>query len=110
MKREWPKHPDDKIDYYQEQKHGIVEIFVTLRLPINAYETAAGLYRIADFKSFDDYVSDCVMQDLDLMSQGEVADDVVISKITGKNSPWMQNEKEHWSGVIKRLKQRENGT
>lgn len=39
---DWPKHPDDKYDYYQEQKHGIVEIFVTLRLPVVAYETAAG--------------------------------------------------------------------
>ncbi len=106
MKRDWPKHPEDQYDYYQEQKHGIVEIFVTLRLPINAYETAAGLYRIADFKSFDDYVSDCVMNDLDMMCGGEVADDLIISE----SSPWMQAQKEHYSGVIKRLKQRESTT
>jgi hypothetical protein len=41
---------------------------------------------------------------------GEVADDLIISKIKDKSSPWMQNEKEHWSGVIKRLKQQDKGT
>lgn len=112
MKRDWPKDPEDQYDYYQEQKHGIVEVFVTLRLPINAYELAAGLYRIADFKSFDDYVSDCVMNDLDMMCGGEVADDLIISKIKAEPSPWMKEQKEHWGGVIKRLKQqqREGGT
>jgi len=93
--------------YYQDQKQGIVEIFVTLRLPVNMYEAAAGLYRVADYRSFDDYVSDCVVSDLELLNQGEVADDIVIKKISGKNSPWMQNQKEHWSGVIKRLKKQD---
>jgi hypothetical protein len=76
------------IEYRQEQKQGLVEIFVKLTLPIKAYETAAGLYRIADYRSFDDYVSDCVMQDLALMCQGEVADDVVISKLTGRETEY----------------------
>jgi hypothetical protein len=110
MKRDWPKHPEDQFDYYQEQKHGIVEIFVTLRLPLNAYELAAGLYRIADFESLDDYVSDCVMNDLDMMCQGEVADDLIISKIKAETSRWMKEQKAHYSAVIKRLKQREAGT
>ncbi len=110
MKRDWPKHPEDQYDYYQEQKHGIVEVFVTLRLPINAYETAAGLYRIADYKSFDDYVSDCVMNDLDMMTHGEVSDDLIHEKLKGEPSLWMQNQKEHWGGVVERLKQRESGT
>jgi hypothetical protein len=74
------------IEYRQEQRTGLVEIFVKLTLPINAYETAAGLYRIADYKTFDDYVSDCVMNDLEQMCQGEVADDVVISKLTQRET------------------------
>jgi len=93
--------------YYQDQKQGIVEIFVTLRLPVNMYEAAAGLYRVADFRSFDDYVSSCVVSDLELLNQGEVADDIVIKKISRKNSPWMQNQKEQWSGVVKRLKKQD---
>jgi len=75
-----------EIEYRQEQKQGLVEIFVKLNLPIKAYETATGLYRICDYKSFDDYVSDCVMNDLEMMCQGEVADDVVISKLTGRET------------------------
>ena len=70
----------NEIKYRQEQKQGLVEIFVKLTLPIKAYETAAGLYRI------EDYVSDCVMQDLDLVRQGQVADDMVITKLTGKET------------------------
>ena len=61
-----------EIEYRQEQKQGLVEIFVKLTLPIKAYETAAGLYRIEDYKSFDDYVSDCVMQDLTWCDRGKL--------------------------------------
>ncbi len=93
--------------YYQEQKQGIVEIFVTLRLPVNLYEAGAGLYRLADYRSFDDYVSDCVVSDLETMGDGQVADDLVCKKITRKNSRWMQNEKEKWSGFLKRQKERD---
>lgn len=86
-----------EIEYRQEQKQGLVEIFVKLTLPIKAYETAAGLYRIEDYKSFDDYVSDCVMQDLDLVRQGQVADDMVITKLTGKETdfgaPYISNNR-----------------
>jgi len=93
--------------YYQDQKQGIVEVFVTLRLPVNMYEAAAGLYRVANYRSFDDYVYDCVINDLELLSQGEVADDMVIKKVSHKNSPWAQNQKQHWSGVLKRLKEQD---
>jgi len=72
--------------YYQDQKQGIVEIFVTLRLPVNLYEAAAGLYRVANYRSFDDYVSDCVVSDLEQLSQGEIADDIVIKKIHVKQT------------------------
>ncbi|TLX90874.1 MAG: hypothetical protein E6K94_05500 [Thaumarchaeota archaeon] len=70
--------------YYQDQKQGIIEVFVTLRLPVNLYEAGAGLYRVANYKSFDDYVSDCVVSDLEQLSQGEIADDIVIKKLSVK--------------------------
>lgn len=41
------------------------------------------------------------------MLQGQVADDLIHQKLKGKNSPWMQNQKEHWKGVNKRLKKLE---
>jgi hypothetical protein len=68
------------------------------------------LYRIADFKSFDDYVSNCVMEDLDMNTQGEVSDDLIHEKLKGEPSLWMQNQKEHWGKVIKKLEQQEKGT
>lgn len=52
--------------YYQDQKIGMVEIFVTLRLPVNMYEAGAALSKITNHRSFDDYVSDCVVRDLRL--------------------------------------------
>ena len=98
-------HPDDKIDYYQEQKHGIAEVFVCLRLPIKHYETAYAFHKIANYGSFDDYVSHCVMNDIEMMlDNGEMTHDLVCEKLTGNNSPWAQNQKEHWKGVNKRLK------
>src|ERR671918_990912 len=93
--------------YYQDQKTGMVEIFVTLRLPVNMYEAGAALAKISNHRSFDDYVSDCVVSDLETFSQGEIADDIVSKKITHKNSAWMQNQKEQWGRFIKRQKKRD---
>lgn len=53
----------------------------------------AVLYRINDYKSFDDYPSVCVMDDLETMTDGSVAEDIIISKITGRNSPYIQEVK-----------------
>ena len=102
MKRD--NHPDDQIDYYQEQKHGIAEVFVCLRLPIKHYETAYAFHKISNHASFDDYVSDCVVKDIEMMLDGVVSDDLIHEKLTQRNSPWAQNQKEHWKGVTKRLK------
>ena len=69
------------------------------------YETGAALSKITNHRSFDDYVSDCVVRDLETMAQGQVPDDIVIEKITGRGSPWAENQKKHWSGVLKRMKE-----
>ena len=63
--------------------------------------------RVADYKSFDDYVSDCVVSDLETMSQGQITDDIVCKKVTRKNSLWVQNQKEQWGGFLKRQKERD---
>jgi hypothetical protein len=93
--------------YYQEQQKGIVEIFVKLRLPVNMYEAVAALSIMTNHKSIDDYVADCLLQDLDTMKDGMVAEDIVHEKITGKNSPKMQHANEKMKGFMKRMKNHE---
>jgi hypothetical protein len=36
------------------------------------------------------------MNDLDMMTGGEVAYDLIHEKIKDKSSPWVQAQKEHW--------------
>lgn len=94
-------------NYYQDQKAGMIDVFVTLRLPVNMYEALAALRIMTNHKSIDDYVSDCVVQDLETMKDGMVAEDIVCEKITGKNSPRVQQSNEQMKGFIKRQKERE---
>jgi hypothetical protein len=54
---------------------GIIEVFVSLKIPTKVYEVAYGFHKIADYKSFDEYVSDMVTQDIERMAVGEIADD-----------------------------------
>lgn len=96
---------EDRLGYRQQQKVGMVEIFVTLRLPINVYETAAGLYTIRNFRSFDDYVSNCVMDDLGTLAQGGIGDDILRSKLTGMDSQYMQSIKEGFGPIVKRMEE-----
>lgn len=86
---------------------GITEVFVTLRIPRKYYEVAYGFHRIADYTTFDEYVSDTVVKDIELMLEGQIADDLIHQKLKGKNSPWMQNQKEIWGGVNKQLKKQQ---
>src|ERR671918_845374 len=91
--------------YYQDQKTGMVEIFVTLRLPVNMYEAGAALAKISNHRSFDDYVSDCVVSDLETFSQGEIADDIVSKKITHKNSALDAKSKRAVGKIYKKTKE-----
>ena len=89
----------------QIRNGGITEVFVSLKIPTKVYEVAYGFHRIADYTTFDEYVSDMVVRDIEMMfDNGEMTHDLICEKLTGKNSPWMQNQKEHWKGVNKRLK------
>lgn len=45
------------------------------------------------------------MNDPDMMSGGEVADDLIISKKTGKNSPFIENAKETYGPFNKSMKE-----
>ena len=84
---------------------GIIEVFVSLKIPTKVYEVAYGFHRIADYKTFDEYVSDMVVRDIEMMTEnGEMTHDLIHEKLTGKNSPYMQHQKEHWKGINKRLK------
>ena len=73
----------DKIDYYDKQKHGIVEIFVKIRLPHKFYEIANSVSIIYNMKSFDDYVSSLVYDDIERLLDGtEMIGDAVLHKFT----------------------------
>jgi hypothetical protein len=93
--------------YYQDQKVGMIDVFVTLRLPINMYEALAAMRIMTNHKSIDDYVSDCVVQDLETMKDGMIAEDMICEKITGKNSPKVQECDKQMRGFLKRQKERD---
>ena len=43
----------DKIDYYNNRKHGIIEIFCRVKIPYKFYEIANGISRLYNLKSFE---------------------------------------------------------
>lgn len=65
----------------QIRNGGITEVFVSLKIPTKVYEVAYGFHRIADYKTFDEYVSDVVVQDIERMAAGEIADDLVKQRL-----------------------------
>jgi hypothetical protein len=67
---------DDRI-----RNGGITEVFVTLKIPTKVYEVAYGFHKIADYKTFDEYVSDMITQDIERMADGEIADDLVKQRL-----------------------------
>lgn len=68
-----------------------VEIFGNLRLPKRNYETAAELVKIYDCANFDDYVSDIIKRDIEMLLDGAAPlDNQIHYKLTGKHSPYVQ--------------------
>lgn len=65
----------------QIRNGGITEVFVSLKIPTKVYEVAYGFHRIADYKTFDEYVSDMVIEDIERMTAGEIADDLVKQRL-----------------------------
>ena len=83
----------DKIDYYNDRKHGIIEIFYKIKLPYKFYEVANALSIIYNIKSFDDYVSELVYKDIEKLLDGtEIVSDCIINKITGEKTDWHEKE------------------
>jgi hypothetical protein len=85
----------DKIEYYNDdgQKHGINEIFVKIRLPHKFYEIANSLSIIYNSKSFDDYVSALVYEDIERLLMGaEEIGDAVVHKMTGEKTLYHSKE------------------
>jgi len=64
-----------------------VEIIVRLKLPIGHYEVAAGLAQTHDYKYFDDFVSDCIKEDVEReLTDSEPLYDGIHRRLTGKPS------------------------
>ena len=87
----------DKIEYYNDdgQKHGITEIFVKVKLPHKFYEIANSVSIIYNMKSFDDYVSSLVYQDIERLLMGpEEIGDAVVHKMTGEKTLYHSKEEE----------------
>lgn len=72
----------------------------------NANEMRSHIFHECQKKP-DDYVSDCVVQDLETMKDGMIVEEVVCEKITGKNSPKVLQVNDNMKGFIKRQKERE---
>lgn len=90
----WEETNDaDKIDYQNDRKHGIIEIFCRVRLPYKFYEIANGISILYNLKSFDDYVSELVYEDIEKLLDGtEIVGDCIINKITGEKTDWHSKE------------------
>ena len=83
----------DKIEYYDRQKHGITEIFIKVRLPHKFYEIANSVSIIYNMKSFDDYVSSLVYQDIERLLDGtEEIGDAILHKFTGEKTEYHSKE------------------
>ena len=84
---------EDKIEYYKDRKHGIIEIFARVRLPYKFYEIASGISILYNLKTFDAYVSELVYEDIERLLDGtEIVGDCIINKITGGKTDWHNAE------------------
>lgn len=85
----------DKIEYYNDnRKHGIIEVFCRIKLPYKFYEVANMLSIIYEAKSFDDYVSGRIYEEIERYIQHgtEPIGDAVLSHITSKETEWHSAE------------------
>ena len=86
---------EDKIDYYNDRKHGIIEIFARVKLPYKFYEIANAISILYKLKSFDDYVSELVYEDIERLLDGtEIVGDTIVHNITGEKTDWHEKEGE----------------
>lgn len=82
-----------------------VEISVVLKLPKGHYQAASALTQIYDYANFDDYVSDTIKENVEMLLDGiDPLRDAIYHRLTGKPSPYMQRVKEQFGPINKRLK------
>ena len=83
-----------------------VRVSVTLTLPRGHYQVATALTQIYDYANFDEYVSDTIKENVEMLLDGvEPLHDSIYHRLTGKPSPYMQQIKEVFGPINKRLKQ-----
>lgn len=83
-----------------------VEISVILKLPKGYYQVATGLTRIYDYANFDEYVSDVIKDDLEVLLGGvQQLEDSIHQRLKGKRSPFVQRINAQFCPINKRLKQ-----
>jgi hypothetical protein len=83
-----------------------VEISVVLKLPKGHYQVATGLTRIYDYANFDEYVSETIKENLEMLLEGtEPLDDYISRSLTGKPSLYIRRIKKQFGPINKRLKQ-----
>jgi hypothetical protein len=64
-----------------------VEISVVIKLPKGHYQVASGLARIYDYANFDEYVSETIKENVEMLLEGtEPLDDYISRRINGKPS------------------------
>jgi hypothetical protein len=83
-----------------------VEISVVVKLPKGHYQVASGLARIYDYANFDEYLSDLVKENVEMLLDGtEPLDDHISRSLTGKPSLYVRQVKKQFGPINKRLKQ-----
>lgn len=83
-----------------------IKISIVLNLPRGHYQVATALSQIQDYANLDEYVSDTIKENVEmLLDDIEPLHDSIYRRLTGKRSPYMQELKEQFGPINKRLKQ-----
>jgi hypothetical protein len=83
-----------------------VEIFVVVKLPKGHYQVASGLARMYDYSNFDEYVSETIKENVEMLLEcTEPLDDYISRRLTGKPSLYIRGIKKQFGPINKRLKQ-----
>jgi hypothetical protein len=83
-----------------------VEISVVVKLPKSHYQVASGLTRIYDYSNFDEYVSETIKENVEMLLEvTEPLVDHISRSLTGKPSLYIRRIKKQFGPINKRLKQ-----
>jgi hypothetical protein len=75
-------------------------------LPKGHYQVASGLTRIYSYANFDEYVSETIKENVEMLLEGtEPLDDCISRSLTGKPSLYIRRIKKQFGPINKRLKQ-----